>query len=71
MSTECAIHRAVLYAGGQSNLAREIGLKPQAVQRWCKSGKVPAERVLDVERVVAARVTRYELRPDLYPQEAK
>lgn len=71
MSTECAIHKAVLYAGGQSALAREIGLKPQAVQRWCKAGKVPAERVLDVERVVEAKVTRHELRPDLYPKESK
>lgn len=67
--TECAISKAVWHAGGQSALARKLGLKPQAVQRWCKAGKVPAERVLDVERVIEAKVTRHELRPDLYPQD--
>ena len=69
MTTECAIQKAVFYAGGQSALARKIGLKPQAVQRWCRDGKIPAERVLDVERVIEAKVTRYELRPDLYPKD--
>lgn len=66
MINETAIHKAVALAGGQSALARQMGLKPQAVQRWCKTGKVPAERVIEVERIVAAQVTRRELRPDLY-----
>ena len=69
MTTESAIQKAVNHAGGQSALARRLGLKPQAVQRWCKVGLVPAERVLDVERIVAAKVTRYELRPDIYPND--
>lgn len=67
MCNETAIHKAVALAGGQSAMARQLGLKPQAVQKWCKTGKVPAERVLDVERIVKAKVTRRDLRPDLYP----
>jgi DNA-binding transcriptional regulator YdaS (Cro superfamily) len=39
------------------------------VQRWCRVGTVPAERVLQVERLVGGKVTRHELRPDLYPVE--
>lgn len=60
-----AISRAAEIAGSQSALARILGCTPQAVQRMCASGRVPAERVLDVER--ATGVKRYELRPDIYP----
>lgn len=69
MMNESAIQRAVACIGGQSALARALGLKPQAVQRWCRVGTVPAERVLQVERLVDGKVTRHELRPDLYPVE--
>ncbi len=54
--------------GNQSELARKIGVTPQAVQQWSKSGKVPAERVLDIEAATGGKVTRHELRPDLYPK---
>jgi DNA-binding transcriptional regulator YdaS (Cro superfamily) len=58
--------------GGQSKLARELSARgkpctPQAVQKWCNSGHVPEDRVLDVEELTG--VSRHELRPDLYPTE--
>lgn len=55
-----------------AGLAKACGVSPQAVHKWLRSG-IPAERVLDVERATvpqeggAPRVTRHELRPDLYP----
>ncbi|MDH4580517.1 helix-turn-helix domain-containing protein [Pseudomonas sp. BN415] len=61
--------RAANAAGGQSALARMIGCTPQAVQKMCATGHVPAERVLQIEAAVGFRVTRHELRPDLYPCE--
>jgi DNA-binding transcriptional regulator YdaS (Cro superfamily) len=61
--------RAADAAGGQSALARLIGCTPQAVQKMCATGHVPAERVLQIEAAVGAQVTRHELRPDLYPHE--
>lgn len=64
-----AIQRAANAAGGQSALARLLDVKPQAVQRWCATGIVPANRVLDIERVIKGEVSRNELRPDLYPIE--
>lgn len=64
--TETAIQKAALAAGGQSALARSLNVTPQAVQKMCASGRVPAERVLDIERVTG--VGRTELRPDLYPE---
>ncbi|MCG9081137.1 transcriptional regulator [Laribacter hongkongensis] len=60
-----AIQRAAEAAGSQSALARALGCRPQAVQRWCRTGIVPAERVLEVERISGIR--REEIRPDLYP----
>lgn len=64
---ENAAARAAVAAGGQSALARVLGCSPQAVQRMCATGRVPAERVLQIEAATAGKVTRHELRPDLYP----
>ncbi|WP_090272773.1 transcriptional regulator [Halopseudomonas litoralis] len=66
---ENAVSRAAAKAGGQSALARILDCSPQAVQRMCASGRVPAERVLAIEE--ATGVSRHELRPDLYPKEKK
>ena len=63
--TETAIQKAAVAAGGQSALARSLKVTPQAVQKMCASGRVPAERVLAIERLTG--VLRTELRPDLYP----
>lgn len=56
-------------AGGQSALARALGLKSQgSISRWVATGRVPSERVLAVEALTG--VSRHELRPDLYPPPA-
>lgn len=62
-----AIQKAVDAVGSQSALARKLKVTPQCVQQWVKSGRVPAERVLDVEFATGNSVTRFEIRPDIYP----
>lgn len=47
--------------GRASRLAEELGMFPSAISQWTQ---VPAERVLDVERITG--LSRYRLRPDLY-----
>lgn len=64
-----AIGRAVERAGGQQALADACGVKYQAVQKWLRSKRVPAERVLTIES--ATGVSRHDLRPDIYPPDAK
>jgi DNA-binding transcriptional regulator YdaS (Cro superfamily) len=64
-----AIERAAFAVGGQTALARELGLRPQTVQKMCSKGRVKAEHVLPIERITKGAVTRHELRPDLYPLE--
>lgn len=55
--------------GGQSELARLLSpqLTPQGVGKWCRTGVIPAERVIEVERLTG--VSRHNLRPDIYPIE--
>ncbi len=50
----------------QAFLAKEIGISPAAVNKWFKKGRVPLERVPDIERATGGRVTRYDLRPDFF-----
>ena len=61
------IERAAENVGSQIALAEAMGVSPQAVNKW-KSSRVPAERVLDFERVTG--LSRHEIRPDIYPREA-
>lgn len=51
----------------QAALAAKLGVQPPAICKW-EGGRVPAERVLDVERVTG--ISRHDIRPDLYPREA-
>lgn len=62
-----AIQKAVEAVGSQSELARRVGVTPQRVGQWVKCGRVPAEQVLKIEFACAATVSRFELRPDIYP----
>lgn len=59
--------RIIKAAGGQSELARRLDIRQQSVYYWIQRGRVPAERVLEVERVTG--VPRHQIRPDLYPVE--
>ena len=64
-----ALRQAISSAGGQVALAVALGLKSQgSISNWLlREKRVPAERVLEVERVTG--VSRHDLRPDLYPRE--
>ena len=67
-------HKSVLKAaailGSQAKLAALFNRKQQTVTYWIKKG-IPAEYVLTVERATDNQVTRYDLRPDLYPKPIK
>lgn len=45
-------------------VAGAAGVDKSTVTRWLQH-RIPAERVLDVERITG--VARHELRPDIYP----
>lgn len=47
---------------GVAKVARQLGIRPQAVSQW---QRVPAARVIEVERITG--ISRDRIRPDLYP----
>ncbi len=57
---------AIDAAGGVVRLSLALGRSRAAAAQWTR---VPAERVLDVERITG--IPRTTLRPDLYPSEAQ
>lgn len=62
MTAEEALQAAIQAVGGvAAELARRIGVSPQALGQW---EKVPLDRVLAVE--AATGIDRAELRPDLF-----
>ena len=68
-NVERATKRAVKKAGGQSALSRALGVSQPRVNYWVRWKKaIPGEFVLATE--AATGVSRHELRPDIYPQEA-
>jgi DNA-binding transcriptional regulator YdaS (Cro superfamily) len=54
--------RCIEAVGGIAKLAALLRVRHQSFYSW---RRVPAERVLEVERVTG--ISRHELRPDLYP----
>ena len=63
---DSALEQAITEAGGVASLARTINVTSQAISQW---DRVPAERVLAVEKATNGKVSRHALRPDLYPSE--
>lgn len=67
-----AAARAIELLGGPSKVARlladrGIDITPWAVNKWRQ--RVPSDRVLLLEALTNGKVTRHDLRPDIYPQE--
>lgn len=61
-----AIARAITAAGGKAALAAHVGQFRQAVDRWLRTGKVPARHCIAIESAAGGAVTRYDLRPDVF-----
>ena len=62
------LDRAIEAIGGVAVAAEELKISRQAIYKWKAKG-IPAERVLEIERLAKGRVRCYELRPDLYPRD--
>ena len=63
------LEKAVEIVGGQSALARACGVKQGHVWYWLnEADQVPAEHVLKIEEATGGKVSRHDLRPDIYPR---
>lgn len=64
-----ALAAAVDLVGGQAKLARILGVTQPNVWHWLhKAERVPGEYVLKIEEATGGRISRHDLRPDLYPR---
>ena len=69
MSKE-SLEAAIKIAGGQSALGRLINKDQRTIWAWLnKTGRVPAEEVLSLEKALEGKITRHEFRADIYPIE--
>lgn len=59
-----ALTEAIKAVGTQQSLADQLGIKSASISEWKARGRVPAERVLDIE--AATGVSRHDLRPDIF-----
>lgn len=64
-SRDSALEAAITAAGSLTKLAASLNITKSALSQW---RRVPPMRVLAVE--AASGISRHDLRPDLYPQEA-
>ena len=66
MSTK-ALEQAIREIGTQGKLAALIGKRQGHIGKWLhRDGKVPAELCIAIELATGGKVTRYELRPDVF-----
>ena len=61
-----ALKIAVHHAGSQSELARRLGIRQGYIWKWLRSGRVSAEYCRAIEQATGGKVTRYDLRPDVF-----
>jgi len=59
------IEKIVAAAGGQSALARHLGIRQQSVHEWVIRGFVPAARAQAVAKL--SKLSLHDIRPDIYP----
>ena len=46
----------------QSELARDVGVKPQAVQQWVESGRLPLRRAFQIEQITEGKIPFEDIR---------
>lgn len=65
--SQSALQKAVEVAGSQAELARRIGKKQAHVWNWLhRDNEVPAEAAIPIETATGGKVTRHDLRPDIF-----
>lgn len=68
-----ALQKAITHLGSQQALADKLGVRQSLIWYWLERSKrgVPAEYAIAIEEATGRKVTRRELRPDLWPKAAR
>ena len=67
VSVDRIVARVIEAAGSKAALAKHLGLHRQALGYW---RRIPAHHVIHVEQFLNKKVTRHQMRPDIYPDES-
>lgn len=70
-SQERAFLLAIEVAGSEFKLANLIGVSQVAVNKAKHRGRCSAEMAAAIDAALAPRVTKHDLRPDLWPEPAR
>lgn len=70
MSTH-PLDRVIEIVGNQEELAAALGIKSPSISGWRSRDRVPADRCISIEQATGGKVTRYELRPDVFGEQPK
>lgn len=72
------LERAIAMVGGQNALAKAIGIPQSTIWNWVhleghtrRKGEPPAHHALKISDATGGAVKPSDLRPDVYPPEAK
>ena len=57
ISGATGIGRAIIAIGGQSELARQLGVTQQAINQWYRRGLVPTGRAADVHKLTGVPIS--------------
>lgn len=61
---------AIKILGGQAIFAERLGLKQPTISTWITVyRRAPAKHAIAIEKLTQGKITRYQLRPDIYPIE--
>jgi len=60
------INTAIKEVGGQRLLAALVGVSQAAVSKWRLGRKITAENAVGIEKATKGKVTRKDLRPDVF-----
>jgi DNA-binding transcriptional regulator YdaS (Cro superfamily) len=68
-----ALRRAIEIIGSQAELARRLGVKPQAFTDWLSGTRpLPPLRAAQIEKILEGKVKARELLPDFpWPESAQ
>ena len=67
MTPKLALQTAIKLAGGQTKLAKAIGVRQGHVWTMLnREGYAAIDYVVAIEKAVDAKITRYDLRPDIF-----
>lgn len=60
------IQLAIDHFGSKADFARAIQEKPMTIQQWVRRNQIPLKHVVKIERATGGKVTKEQLRPDVF-----